>query len=608
MQTRRPIIQLSTALAALVSPAAVMAQSDHPVPSRVTTVSPRWLNDPTESRDGRFIATTSDSAIYLFDRNAKRWQRLTDAAAGPRWSPDGRFLAFARREQAGFMVWLLPFNPATGKASGPERRVSVRGGRGFGWSPDGKEIAILSVDSGWTKLWIQPFNGGDEREVARIRGSSPMGGMPAWSPDGKAIYFAGGAGPGYIARVTLASRKVDSLRPMRDLIGISADGRFIAQANRFADVIVISSASDGREVKRVYLPHSTAGKAWSSRVPGEIVGLEHPVYQELHSVSLADGSTRRLVSGDSIQAGGPQLSPDGSQMLFTNGSRLVVSRPDGSGARVMKTTVGVRPRSAAWSSDGSHIAYMSVEPKELHVVDARTGADTRVIRIEEKFPLAARRVDYIWRADGRALRYSKLDLGNRGMSYDVHEVTLAGRDSVIASVPDSLPGFFHFINDTLLLRSTNEGQYALNPSTNRWTTLIRGNAEDLSLSSDGRRMAYGFWPNPNTDDAVLKVAEGSDVKTIANPFGGEVQYPYFLPDGKNLIVAICATCATAERRQLVLFPINGDPPRVLSGKPGTIMDWDVVQVTRDGRTLIYDPELAWRTAVVHIPIDLEPRP
>jgi hypothetical protein len=138
--------------------------------------------------------------------------------------------------------------------------------------------------------------------------------------------------------------------------------------------------------------------------------------------------------------------------------------------------------------------------------------------------------------------------------------------------------------------------------------LAKGNAGDLAISRDGSRLAYGFWPG-QTDDAVLHVVENGSTRTINNPLGGEVQQVYFLPDGKNVVAAVCATCGTgSERRQLVLFPLNGDPPRVLSGKAGTIMDWDFLAVTRDGRTLIYDPELAWPSAVVHIPIDLDSRP
>jgi len=566
------------------------------------------LNEPAETKDGRYIATSSDSGVYLFDQTTKQWSRLTDVASNPHWSPDGRFLAFSRRDQSGFRVWVLPFDPKAGKASGPERRVTVRNGRFFTWSPDGKEIAFISPDSGFTTIWIQPFNGGDERKAARVRGFST--GVPAWSPDGKAIYFGAGEGAGQVARVTLSTGKVDSLRPMRDLLGISSDGRYIAQGNyRFASV-VISSAVDGHEVTRLNLPPNMRGFAWSSRVPGEMVGLDHPIHQEIHSISLADGSVRRLVTGDSTRFGGARLSPDGSQLVFTSGTRLVVSRADGTGARTLKTAAEVTPLSASWSPDGARVLYLSVDPKELHVVDARSGADTKLATLHEAFPFALRIVQFVWRRDGKAVRYSKLDADAKGPSYNLHEVSLTGRDTVLATLKDSIrAGYYDFVNDTLFLGLTNNGIAGYNLNAHRWTALTDQGPGGFAISRDGSKMAFEFWTNPRTDDAAIHLVEGSSTRTINNPLGGEVQQMYFMPDGKSIVAAVCATCGQgAERRQLVLFPLNGDPPRVLSGKAGTIMDWDFLSIAPDGRTLVYDPELAWRSAVVHIPVDIEPRP
>jgi hypothetical protein len=37
------------------------------------------------------------------------------------------------------------------------------------------------------------------------------------------------------------------------------------------------------------------------------------------------------------------------------------------------------------------------------------------------------------------------------------------------------------------------------------------------------------------------------------------------------------------------------------------MDWETVAFPHDGRSIIYDPELAWQSAVVHIPVNLPRR-
>jgi Tol biopolymer transport system component len=585
-----------------VSPAAT-AQVPRVTPVRLSPVVNRSLNWPAESSDGRFLVAVGDSGIYELDRTASKWSRLTDPAANLRWSPDGRFLSFSRRDRAtGWHVWLLPIDTKTGKASGAERRVTLRDGRFFAWSPDSKQIAVVSFDSGFTKIFVQPFNGGDERLVARVAGGTAD--APAWSPDGKTLYFtAGSAPPGYVGRVNLSNGKIDSLRPMRVLIGVSPDGKYLAQASPQLNTVVISSATDGREVKRLYLPYRVRAVAWSASKPGELFGTENPIWQQIHSISLADGSIRKLVTGDSTQAGGMRISPDGAKLVYTIDNRIFISKTDGTAQHVLKTERDVLPLSASWSPDGSRIVYVSADPRELRIVDVRTGRETRLAQLQNTFALPGRSLAHVWRRDGQAIRYSKLDLGSKGVTYSIHEVALDGRDSLLAVIDESEgQGNFWFLNDSLYIRQSGAGVRALNLRSGKWSELAAPGYSSPALADDGTTMAFAEWPNPNVGDAVLHVFQGGTKKTIANPFGGDLSQIYFLPDKRNVVAALCRTCDSGlERRSFVMFPLNGDPPRMLSGKEGSIVDWDYLAITPDGRTLIYDPELAWRAAFVHIP-------
>ena len=354
------------------------------------------------------------------------------------------------------------------------------------------------------------------------------------------------------------------------MIGVSPDGRYIAQTNWFHSTILISSTTDGREVSRVVVPPRVRAFGWSMSAPGQLFGLESPIHQEIHSVSLADGSIRPLVHGDSIYAGGPELSPDGERLLYTNGTRLMVSAADGANARVVKTSNEVSPQSAQWSRDGSRIAYLSMDPAELHVVGVRDGRDTRLAVIQDPHTLGGTNFRFIWRRDGQALRYTKSVTAGGNLMNAVHEVTLSGRDSVLATLPTGLPGDRgYFLADTLYVRQTADAWNALDLNTQQWRTLAPRRAGEAALSADGKTLAFGDWPNPNTDDAVLRIVEGSSDRTIRNPFGGEVSQPFFLPDKRNVIVAICATCENGpERRSLVLMPLNGDPPACSRRKRG----------------------------------------
>src|SRR5712691_5113753 len=118
----------------------------------------RRLADPQCSPDGAWVAYTVarvDSARDRYDSDVwmTRWDgsasvRLTtsdESESSPRWSPDGRTLAFLSKRQGSkaAQVWLLP------TAGGESERVTdVKGGvSGVEWSPDGKRLALLIEDA-----------------------------------------------------------------------------------------------------------------------------------------------------------------------------------------------------------------------------------------------------------------------------------------------------------------------------------------------------------------------------------------------------------------------------------------------------------------------------
>ncbi|RPJ83404.1 MAG: S9 family peptidase [Acidobacteria bacterium] len=122
----------------------------------------RTVGDAQASPDARWIAYTvgtvdagkdkRDSDLWMVSWDGNERVRLTSTADSsermPRWSPDGRYLAFLasrgdeEEKKKGAQVWLL--NRSGGEA---QKLTDVKGGvTDFAWSPDGKRLVLVVED------------------------------------------------------------------------------------------------------------------------------------------------------------------------------------------------------------------------------------------------------------------------------------------------------------------------------------------------------------------------------------------------------------------------------------------------------------------------------
>jgi len=118
-----------------------------------------------------------------------------------RLSPDGRAVVYgvshvekdqtnpgqAAAEDVEYMaLWLLDV------ASGAERQLTAGTARDWSprWSPDGKQVAFLSTRAGKPQVYVIPVDGGEARALTQLK--QGVGGAPEWSPDGAWIAFTAG--------------------------------------------------------------------------------------------------------------------------------------------------------------------------------------------------------------------------------------------------------------------------------------------------------------------------------------------------------------------------------------------------------------------------------
>jgi Tol biopolymer transport system component len=135
--------------------------------------------------DGRIVSVTQATGRVrtIVRLGAHRW-------ADPRWSPDGRALAYAFAPTSSGQTRI-----AVVSRDGTDRSVVARNASPyFHWSPTGRWIAY--ADPNFTRIWLVRPDGSD-RHLA-ISGLSPRSGgfgQPdfSWSPDGRQIAFIAGS-------------------------------------------------------------------------------------------------------------------------------------------------------------------------------------------------------------------------------------------------------------------------------------------------------------------------------------------------------------------------------------------------------------------------------
>jgi tricorn protease len=180
--------------------------------ARVTN-SPAEENQVAWSADSRKLVYVSDrdgpTHLFLYDFATNSESRLTNDQASddtPEFSPDGKSIAFERGGEE-IRIYEVDAKKEHAVAKAHLERPPLSSDRPFAWSTDSKWIAYVPVsDKGFKNVWVAPAIGGEGRQISFLANSNSN--TITWSPDGTFILFDTNqrTEPGQVARIDLIPR------------------------------------------------------------------------------------------------------------------------------------------------------------------------------------------------------------------------------------------------------------------------------------------------------------------------------------------------------------------------------------------------------------------
>jgi dipeptidyl aminopeptidase/acylaminoacyl peptidase len=292
--------------------------------------------------------------------------RLSD----PQLSPDGTQIVFVRSDadwranKRIAHIWraIVATGETTQMTAGADGESTPR------WSPDGRAVAFLTKRSGdeVAQIYLLPASGGEATRLT-THASAPT--TLAWTPQGDGILF--------LAPEPKTAAEKARERVKDDVFPYDEDFK---QTRLWRVEVPPTTFGSGEPATTGHITRLTSGdfsvtafsiapdgRILHQRAPSPLLGAQDR--SELWIMS-ADGKGARALTSNAITEVAPALSPDGTSVLFTAGadarlesyhtSRVFVVPVTGGAPRVVTPAAFIHDiERAEWSKDGKAILFVA---------------------------------------------------------------------------------------------------------------------------------------------------------------------------------------------------------------------------------------------------------
>jgi dipeptidyl aminopeptidase/acylaminoacyl peptidase len=417
---------LSAAFLLAVQPLSILAQKPPTQPRPITVddlFQVREVSDPQLSPDAQSVAYTVKTLLLKEDKSEERiWTVPTSAPSAdaipmtaegvssshPRWSPDGKYLAFlSARNEGKTQVWLL------NRSGGEAQRLTdtPQDVDDFAWSPDSSRLVVVLRDPSEEELAAAKTK--DKEKDAEAREKKPKTKKP-WVIDRlqfkhdevgyldrrRAHLYILDVATKNLAQVT--SGDYDDAHP-----AWSPDGHLIAFASNRSKpdpdrtyntdiwVVAANNTDKGAQLTQVTTnPGDDDTPSWSP--DGKLIAyttqLDPHLFQyATHHVAVSPangGQARILTQSFDRNATEPRFSPDGNSIYFIadDDGTQILGRVPVTGGEVTRIIAGrsmLYAYSQAKNGDIAAQIDMPDRPSEIYFQPASTNKSTRLTKTND---------------------------------------------------------------------------------------------------------------------------------------------------------------------------------------------------------------------------------